>query len=314
MDYGAVFKRAWDVTWKYKGLWVLGILAGCSGGAGGGGGRPSSAVQYQFRGRTPLVDAFLRGIPEGTIITIIVVAILVVILLSLILLVLGILGQGGLIAGFHAADEGIEVKLGEAFRAGAKYFWRMLGVRILFWLAGLVVWVTLVLAVVLITVGTLGIGLVVLLPLLCLLIPVGAVVTVLVDAYVMLTQAAVVVEGRAVFEAFRRSWQVATQNLGPILLVTLIVGGGGVIVGLVLSAPLVFIALPLLSGMLIGTERAAGSGLFFSLLCLVVYLPVLIVLGGVLTTFITGVWTLTYRRLTGQPGAPLPAQAQPAAA
>jgi hypothetical protein len=31
----------------------------------------------------------------------------------------------------------------------------------------------------------------------------------------------------------------------------------------------------------------------------VVYLPVLIVLGGVLKTYLSSVWTLTYRRLTG---------------
>ena len=44
MDFGEVLTRAWQITWRYKGLWVLGLLAGCGtgGGGGGGGGSPSS--------------------------------------------------------------------------------------------------------------------------------------------------------------------------------------------------------------------------------------------------------------------------------
>ena len=30
MDIGSVLTRAWNITWKYKVLWLLGILAGCS--------------------------------------------------------------------------------------------------------------------------------------------------------------------------------------------------------------------------------------------------------------------------------------------
>jgi hypothetical protein len=33
--------------------------------------------------------------------------------------------------------------------------------------------------------------------------------------------------------------------------------------------------------------------------CLVLYLPVLIILGGILKTYVSSVWTLTYRKLTG---------------
>ena len=42
MDFGAIIKRAWQITWRYKALWVLGVFAGVSGcqsgGSGGGGG------------------------------------------------------------------------------------------------------------------------------------------------------------------------------------------------------------------------------------------------------------------------------------
>jgi len=31
MDYGEVLSKAWQITWKYKVLWIFGILAGCGG-------------------------------------------------------------------------------------------------------------------------------------------------------------------------------------------------------------------------------------------------------------------------------------------
>jgi hypothetical protein len=69
MDYGWVLKRAWEITWKFKGLWVLGILASCSsGGGGGGGGGGSSGSGYQFSGESdPRIVQFQRwieSIPE----------------------------------------------------------------------------------------------------------------------------------------------------------------------------------------------------------------------------------------------------------
>ena len=35
-NFGEVLTRAWQITWKYKVLWIFGILAGCSEGSGGG--------------------------------------------------------------------------------------------------------------------------------------------------------------------------------------------------------------------------------------------------------------------------------------
>ncbi len=57
MDYSSVLRRAWDITWRYKGLWILGILASCSGNGGSGaGGRGGSGFNYNFgggNGQTP---------------------------------------------------------------------------------------------------------------------------------------------------------------------------------------------------------------------------------------------------------------------
>ena len=60
MEFGSVLKRSWDITWKHKGLWVLGILAGCSASGRGSGGQMTSGFRgYQFEGREfPQLEQF----------------------------------------------------------------------------------------------------------------------------------------------------------------------------------------------------------------------------------------------------------------
>ena len=43
-NFGEVLTRAWQITWKYKVLWIFGILAGCTNGGGGGGGNSGYRV------------------------------------------------------------------------------------------------------------------------------------------------------------------------------------------------------------------------------------------------------------------------------
>ncbi len=303
MDYGEVLRRAWQITWKYKGLWVLGILSSCSGGGGGGGGGANSQASgfrgYQSGGQEfPQFQRFLNSIPPETWIIIAIVAVLLILVIGLALLVLGVIGDGGLIGAFNVADSGGETGLGQAFRMGSTYFWKLLGVRVLFWILGIAVGFVVAIAVILLVIGTLGIGLLCLIPLAIVLIPVGLIVGV----YVMLTQIALVIENLGVFDAFRRAWEVLKANLGTIIVMGLIVIVGSWLVGLILAVPLIAIVLPVGFALAFGTQTTANSGLIFAGLCLVVYLPVLIVLNGILRTYVTGVWTLTYRRITQRPG------------
>ncbi len=60
------------------------------------------------------------------------------------------------------------------------------------------------------------------------------------------------------------------------------------------------IAVPAVIGFTAADQDAARTALTSAALCLVLYLPVLIVVSGVLQTYITGAWTMTYRHLTGR--------------
>jgi hypothetical protein len=307
MDYGAVLSKAWRISWKNKGLWILGILAGCSASGRGGGTQPTSGVRgydYDYgefeRFTIPEVERFFDvRIPEEAIFIALLAILCVGLVIALALLVLGVIGQGGLIAGYGLADDGQAVSFGEAFSLGLQNFWKLLGIRIVFWLAGVIIIVGIVLGSVFFGIITLGIGLICLIPLICLLIPLA----IAVDGYVVLTMVAAVEEQLGVFDSFGRAWNVIKENLGPALVMALILIVGGGIVNFLVFLPFISIVLPAITGAIIGTDVAIGSGLALSGLCLVLAIPLMLFVSGVLTTFITGSWTLTYRRLTGKAGA-----------
>ena len=310
MDYGEVLRKTWDISWRNKGLWLLGILAGCSASGRGNFGTSTSGVRsYSFDspdfGRydqaTPFGD--LGPIQGEVFIPIFLGLLCLGLIVALIVFVLGVIGQGGLIAGFKRADDGATVSFSEAFGDGLQSFWKLAGIRVLFFIAGFVILLALILGTVLVGVATFGIGLLCLLPLICLLIPIGLGV----DSYIILTMVAAVEEDLGAFEAFGRSWTTFKENPGPITLMILILIVGFGILGFLIAMPFIALGFPIIAGAIMGTDAALISGIAISLLCAMVAIPLLIVAYGLLTTYTTGAWTLTYRRLNGTMGAELPA-------
>jgi len=295
MDIGEVLTRTWQITWKYKGLWVLGLLAGCGtggGGGGGGGSGGSSGGNFSGGNYSGPMQQFQQGI-ESVPVWVWVLLAIVVLLLIVVFIVLGVIGTGGLIAGFKRADEGHDIRLGEAFRLGAKYFWRLLGFRLVLFVLAIVLAVVIAAAVV----GSLGICI---LPLICIALPLFFAIGV----YISLCQVALVDDDLPVTQVFGRAWEILRLHLGPAALMGLILGIGGFVVALVMALPIFLIMIPFLVTLASHDSGALTTGAIISGLCFVGYLPVLLLLNAVLQTYVNGAWTLTYRRLTGKgPGA-----------
>ncbi|MGH2606045.1 MAG: hypothetical protein ACRDG5_05595 [Anaerolineales bacterium] len=122
MDYGGTLKRTWQITWRNKAWWVLGILASCSGSGRGGGGTQWNMSRFDER-ELEGANRALNGLLQSETFWIILgVAILIVLLLSLLFLALGVIGQGGLIAAFHKADRDTILTIGQAFQHGVEKF------------------------------------------------------------------------------------------------------------------------------------------------------------------------------------------------
>lgn len=296
MDISAIFKRAWEITWKHKGLWVLGILAGCSGGGSQSSSSVSRIPEYQFEGgEFPRFERWAQSVPEETWVVIAIAIVCGLLLLALVFWVLAAIGNGGLIAGFQMAETGETLTLASAFQQGLTFFWKLLLIQLIVGIASLLIFLPLIVGGVLLSVFTLGIGVICFLPLICLLIPLSLAITI----YTLLAQIATIVERLEIIAAFQRAWEVLRTNIGEVVVMGLILGVGGFIVGLVLAMPFIFMALPVITGIAVGTETSGIAGLSVTVVGILLYIPILIVASGIMRTFITGSWTLTYRSLIG---------------
>src|SRR5512139_393150 len=102
MNIGEVLSRSWKITWKYKVLWIFGILAGCASGGGSGGGGNGLSYTFEQGDLPPWLNSaqgFHLNIPAWEISLIVIMAILFVLLLIALFIFLGTIGKVGLIRG-----------------------------------------------------------------------------------------------------------------------------------------------------------------------------------------------------------------------
>lgn len=306
MDFGEVLSKAWRIIWKHKILWIFGILAGCGQAASSGGGNLGAQASNQNAMLPWRIQQFVSRVETWQWALIIAAILLFVLILIVIVVILGTVGWVGLIRGTQLAEQGAErLEFGQLFREGLKYFWRVFGLNLLVVLAAIVVISALVLPGILLTVVTFGIFGVCMIPLICLLVPVAWAAAIWIEQSIV----ALVVEDIGIFAALKRAWGVCKSHLGEYLVMGLIlVLGIGLLGGIVIGAPMALIVAPAFIGMALGTQTALRAGMIVAVLFFVAYLPILLVLSGILRAYISSAWTLTYLRLRGEPLAALPAE------
>ena len=303
-DYREVLTRAWQIIWKHKILWIFGIFAGCSrggGGSGGGGssgrgggngGEPFSTDPEFNRQFEQFFEQAWRWIEQNW--WIIIVFVVVFIVLILLTIFLGTVGRIGLIRGTFQADQGAEKLIfGTLFRESFPYFWRVFGLSVIIGL----IFFALFIPIILFGVLTAGIGFLCLLPIICLLIPVSWVVMTILEQ----ANAAIVIDNLGFMERVRRGWDICKSNVGTIIIMALILWIGSAVLGLVIALPIIAIIFFAFLG-LAATSGDVSTPIWIAGICFVVYLPFVIVLGGILTAYVQSAWALTYIRLTKPAG------------
>lgn len=295
-NFGEVLSRAWQIIWKHKVLWIFGVFAGCSRGGGGSANVGSEGGGFGPGGDRPFPDIqrFFEQIGQWINDNPWVVAVAVVLILILVILgvFLGTIGRIGLIRGTYQAEQGMErLIFGELFSESMPYFWRVLGLSLLIVLTLLIVFLILLIPLVAFSALTFGVGLICLIPILCLLIPLSWALTVVIEQ----ANVAIVLENLGIRDGLRRGWEVVRANVGTMIVMTLILFIGSAVVGIVLAIPLIIALIPLLIGFAAGGER---TSLLIAVVCCAVYFPILLVLNGLLTAYVQSAWALTYMRLT----------------
>ncbi len=297
MDYGKILSKAWKIIWKHKILWPFGILAGCISQ----GGTIRGQVNSHFNGSThhwPGAEHFFRHVPEWQIVLLFIGLALLIFVLVVLATIISSIGRLGLIKGTQIASaKGEEEKLSfsEVWQASLPFFWRMLGLNLLIVAFFATILGVIGFAVTIIAIMTLGIGMLCLMPLLCIFVPLAWVLGIIIKQ----ANIALVVEDLGLADAIRRGWQVFRENLGEMIVMGLILSLGGGLVNLVIGAPLGIVLAPLINIILLKGAHAAMGEMFMAGLFLVGYLPILMVLNGILQTFIHSAWTLTYTDLSG---------------
>lgn len=308
-DILEVFTRAAKITWKYKVLWIFGILASCGRSSGGNGGNSNSS--NSGNGDNPFspqmtnqIESFFLQVgawfeKNPWVIYAFIFAVLVLIALQTFL---SLVGTAGLARGVVHAENNVEtIHFGELFSESLKYFWRLFGASLLIALPIIIFFVAFIaMLIASSTVAAIdseamfgGIFLLLILGFCCCFIP----AIVFLGFYTLQVQRAIIVEDMGVFAAFARGWNVLTKNILGLILVGIILFIGSAIIGILISLPVFLILIPiffsLIDGNITSWQPFILSGIF--LLC---YSPIAWFLNGILITYTDSVWTLVYLRVT----------------
>lgn len=301
LDFGNILTRAWNIAWRNRVLWLFGVLAGC--GRGGGGGFDRSSLPITPEGQFVLPPELERTFDNIDPTVFIVAALCLGLLIFVIVVVAQTLGIGGLIGGIDRADAAGSVSFGEAWSIATAKFLPLLGLTLIIAVITIIAVLIVIVPGVILSVATFGLGLLCFLPLICIFV----IIAMLFGLVVQFAQIGVVVDNLPVFDSLRRGWEVFRANLANTIILAIIVGVIGIVVSLVLALPLLLVVLPAIAGIAgFATENQAlgMGGLIFALVCFCLYLPVLVVLSGILQAWMTSAFTLAYKTFTRPAAAP----------
>ncbi|MGE5377805.1 MAG: hypothetical protein ACM3XO_22320 [Bacteroidota bacterium] len=307
-NFGEILSRAWQIIWKHKVFWIFGILASCSGGG------PSFNVNYNFNsgdfnGGTPNIppeiQRFFAFVGQNAV-AIISITVALVCILWVIALFFGTVGRIGLIRGTGQIEAGESAAFGQLFSESLSYFWRVFGLSVLVSLPFLFVIGAMVAGFLVFGIAmargssTSALGILALTPLflgcMCLLVPVG----ILVNLIVRQAERAIVLEDHGLLPALSRGWDIFRVNLGPIIIMALILAVIGLGVGFVIAIPVLIVVLPATLAFVAGAASGRAPNwtpMVIALACVCILSPFLWLARGILVSYVESAWTLTYMRL-----------------
>ncbi|HSL44883.1 MAG TPA: hypothetical protein VK897_15720 [Anaerolineales bacterium] len=280
-DLREVLRRAWQITWKHKSLWVFGAL-------------PMLPVLLYL----PLIfyfflsGDFAERIPALLSSPASIALVLILIFLTIgVSLLLQVFGRSALTFGILQIEAGTDrLAFNEISRGGRLFFWRTLGVTLLASLMMMAALTVLSACLSLAGVVTLGFGALI-----------GNMVSIPVTllAYAVLeqSQSAAVADAMNPTRAIEHAWELVTENfnlfapLTAVLYAVLSIAGSVALVPVM--APLLLVVLTRFS-----TEFLNPSLLWIGIVCFIVFLPVYFVYQAVSTLYVRVVHVIAYLRLT----------------
>lgn len=311
MDFGKVLGRAWEITWRWKMLWVLGFLAALGQGSGPNPNYSLSGDEFERYGyrlgdSAEQFFALLSGLVLGLICLVLIVAI--------VLWVVSVIARGGLIAGVQQVEEEGSTSFGKAWSVGVRKFWTLFGLGIL---AVLPLILLFIIGIIVLALGIfVGIGLmdvgeaagittIILVSIICGgFLCCGLFILVIVLEQIRIYgERAAILEDLGWIDAFKRGWEVLKDNLGATIILWLIFFAIGIVI-FGLSFALVFaLAAPLLGFLFVVDDP---GWLLLGPLCIggVLGTVVFALIRSIVMAFTSATWTLAFREMTAMPEHP----------
>lgn len=305
MDYFGIIKKAYEIIVKHKFLWIFGILAGGYGGlrsfnAGfpnysyNASGSSSSGVDgwTKILGH-PLTSADIAafwanwgGLIIGLTIALLVIAIL--------MFVLNLISQGALVGSVEKISKDQKSNFKDGFRLGAKQFWRIWAVAIIYLLMILVslcIWIipTCVLVITGVSVIAAIWGILFFFVSLAFWILIG-----LISPYSLRV---VVLEKFGIWQSIRESLHFFRDNWVRVILMYLLLLAFGFAFGLALGlAILIIVAVLLVIGYGLYLATTIGA-IIYAAVAIFAVLIAIAVISGAYNSFYSSALTLTYLEL-----------------
>jgi len=294
-ELGEVLTRAWQITWKHKVLWIIGILFGFF---------ISTMFPLMF---SPFLLPMLMqnsktALMPGLIIGGYIIAFL---LFMLALYPISVLTQTAVTLGILEVDQDNEhFSASELIKRSLPFFWRVLGLMLLFAVGMNLIILIIQTIIFLLIIVTLGLAAICMMPLMFLMYPA------LYVAIVWMEQAVngIIVDNMTVMEAARQGWNLVRNNLLSVALMALVIYLG---IGFVTGIVMVPMMIPFFIVPFSFIENEPNwTILSISMLCTVAFIPLFALISGWSMIFTKSAWVLTYLRLTRSPKLqPLPEEA-----
>jgi len=343
MEYGRIIKRAWDVTWRHKVLWVFGIAASVFGASrfpSSNGGGAGQGLQYALSGDEfdklrrslsfvlPGPGMMGRGMHPGNMVPVIAGILGILLIFAVVMfflrLVVRLTSLGALVGMVNEIEETEET----SFKSGLQRGWRrLLHLFVIELIVGIVTAVVVI--AMLLVFG--AVGLLAALPVVALfqastamgVIAILAAVALGLGLLLVFILATIVLSFAAettVEYAYRQSvinLKGIISSLGDAIALTrahlqesalmwLLLAA--INLGLaILSIPLVLIAIGAIVGpafAIYGVTRSVVAGMLAAVPLILFWILAGAFLGGLYLTFRSAVWTLTFRELGGHLGEP----------
>ena len=285
MDYGNLFKRAWDIIWNNKFLIILGILVALGSGGGSAGNSISRLGDEQTFQNPPFFnfgahpfDQEYAGLAAGVIILLALVALLA----GLVFWALSTVARGGLIYAAANISAGNTATFSEAFAAGWEKVLRLLGIGLAPAIPGFLIFLISGFSMVVYTGSSFvstrafpvrasnGVLIAVAIGLICVLGLATAVLALLRT----FANRACMLEDLGVIDSYRRGFEILGKEFGSVLVLFLLQIAISVTIGIIFFVPSIVV----------------------SLCCLL--WPLLLIVQGLFSAYYSTLWTLAWLQWT----------------